>query len=201
MTAFTYDFFISAVEADQAWVEQHLLPMLTAANKHYLTEAEFQPGQPRLLELERAITHSEKTLLILSAAYLQADSNLIIDLFAMHYGLETRTWPVIPLLLAKLELPPRLRFVIPLDFSQATAYPDSYRRLLNSTQLPSLPKPLPVQGLTPVQKLQLERQQRLTHKLARLQNQYDLETREEEKIRLEYLIKDTQASLDALSHS
>lgn len=199
MSTLIYDFFISAVEADQAWVQQHLLPILTAANKRYLTEAEFQPGQPRLLELERAITHSEKTLLILSAAYLQTDSNVIIDLFAMHYGLETRTWPVIPLLLAKLELPPRLRLVIPLDFSQAAAYPDNYRRLLNSTELPSLPQPLPAQGLNPVQKLQLERQQRLTHKLARLQNQYDLETREEEKMRLEYLIKDTQASLDALS--
>lgn len=198
MSALTYDFFISSVEADHAWVQQHLLPILTAAHKRYLSEADFQPGQPRLLELERAITHSEKTLLILSEAYLQADANAIIDLFAMHYGLETATWPVIPLLLTKLELPPRLRFVIPLDFSQVAAYPDNYRRLLQSTELPNLPKPLPQQGLAPLQKLQIERQQRLMDKLTRLQNQYDLETREEEKIRMEYLIKETEASLSKL---
>lgn len=198
MPALNYDFFISAVEADQAWVEQHLLPILEAAQKSYLTEAAFQLGQPRLLEIEHAITHSEKTLLILSETYLQAGANAIIDLFAMHYGLETRTWPVIPVLLAKLELPPRLRFVIPLDFSQAANYPENYRRLLNSTDLPVLATRPPSQALNPVQKLQAERQQRLTDKLARLQKQYDFETREEEKLRLENLMTETETTLSKL---
>ena len=74
---------------------------------------------PRLLEFERAIQQSQRTLLVLSPAYLAEGFGQFTDLLAQSYGLETATWPVIPLILHPVELPPRLAMLIALDATDA----------------------------------------------------------------------------------
>lgn len=203
MTNPSYDFFISCSKSDEAWVENIFLPRLQAAGRQCLTAKEFQLGHAVLAELERGITTSHKVLLILSASYLQENTNAITDLFAMHYGLETGKWPVIPILIEKsLALPPRLRFVIPVDFTEFAEYNEGFKRLLAitpiSTSSPSLPTPTPTP--TPVstsihadsRRLFLERKLRL------LQQQYDVETRVEEQLRLEPIIAEIETRLKTL---
>ena len=105
---YLYDVFISYAEIDGAWVEGYLLDALDGAEINYHSEEAFALGVPRLLEFERAIQESKRTLLVLSPAYLSENLSQFTDLLAQSYGLESATWPVIPLLLEPVELPPRL---------------------------------------------------------------------------------------------
>jgi hypothetical protein len=199
MTNPSYDFFISCSKSDEAWVENIFLPRLQAAGRQCLTAKEFQLGHAILAELERGITTSHKVLLILSVSYLQENTNAITDLFAMHYGLETGKWPVIPILIEKsLALPPRLRFVIPVDFTEFAEYNEGFKRLLAitpiSTSSPSLPTSTPVSTSTYAD----SRRVFLERKLRLLQQQYDAETRVEEQLRLEPIIAEIETRLKTL---
>ena len=69
----TYDLFVSYADADRAWVEGYLLDALDRASVRYHSEDAFALGVPRLLEFERAIKQSQRTLLVLSPAYLIED--------------------------------------------------------------------------------------------------------------------------------
>src|SRR5512147_2064834 len=96
---YIYDLFVSYAEADRAWVEGYLLNALDKAGVRCHSKAAFTLGTPPLLELERAIQHSRRTVLVLSPAYPADSLNQFTDLLAASYGLETATWPVIPLIL------------------------------------------------------------------------------------------------------
>ena len=93
-----YDLFISYAKEDQPWVEGYLLDTLTAAGVRVHTEQAFTLGAPRLVEFERAVKNSARTLLVITPAYLAENFAQFVDLLAQSYGLETATWPVIPFL-------------------------------------------------------------------------------------------------------
>ena len=95
----THDLFISYAEADKAWVNGYLLAALTEAGVQWHSEATFALGVPRLLEFQRAVQQSRRTLLILTPAYLAEGSSHFTDVLAQSYGVETGAWPVIPLIL------------------------------------------------------------------------------------------------------
>ncbi|MBE9472688.1 MAG: toll/interleukin-1 receptor domain-containing protein, partial [Chloroflexi bacterium] len=65
-TEYAHDLFVSYAEADRAWVEGYLLNGLTQAGVRCHSEAAFALGVPRLLEFERAVQESQRTLLVLS---------------------------------------------------------------------------------------------------------------------------------------
>ena len=84
-----YDLFISYAEADRPWVEGYLLDALTEAGTRYTSEAAFALGAPRLTEFERAVQHSQRTLLVVSPAYLAEGFTRFTDVMAQHYGAQT----------------------------------------------------------------------------------------------------------------
>jgi len=137
---YTYDLFISHADADRAWVEGYLLDALTQAGVRCHSEAAFALGVPRLLEFERAVQQSQRTLLVLSPAYLAEGFNQFTDLLAQSYGLETATWPVIPLILHPVKLPPRLAMLTALDATDPALWLAVVERLCAELQRP-LPGP------------------------------------------------------------
>ncbi|HSF29898.1 MAG TPA: TIR domain-containing protein, partial [Candidatus Tectomicrobia bacterium] len=137
-----YDLFISYAEADRPWVEGYLLDALTEAGTRYTSEAAFALGAPRLTEFERAVQHSQRTLLVVSPAYLAEGFTRFTDVMAQHYGAQTNRWPVIPLKLHPVNLPPRLAMLIPLDATDATQWPRIIERLCNELRRP-VPGPAP----------------------------------------------------------
>jgi len=143
---FAHDLFISYADADRAWVEGYLLDALSQAGVRVHSEAAFTLGAPRLLEFERAVQGSRRTLLVLSPAYLADGFSQFTDLLAQSYGLETATWPVIPLILHPVELPPRLAMLTALDATDPDTWPQVLERLLADLQrpLPSPPEKPPV---------------------------------------------------------
>lgn len=124
-----YQLFISYSQADRGWVEGYLLDALQTANVRFHSELNFTLGAPRVTEFERAIKQSERTLLVLSPAYLAESITTFVDLMAQIWGLESGTWPVIPLVLAPVELPPRLAMLVALDATDVESWPDVVARL------------------------------------------------------------------------
>jgi energy-coupling factor transporter ATP-binding protein EcfA2 len=152
-TEYTHDLFVSYANADRAWVEGYLLDGLTQAGVRCHSEAAFALGMPRLLEFERAVKESARSLLVLSPAYLVEGSTQFTDLLAQSYGLETATWPVIPLILQRVELPPRLAMLTALDATDPDAWPQVLERLLSDLQRPvpgpAARPPCPYPGMVP----------------------------------------------------
>lgn len=129
-----YDLFISYSQADRGWVEGYLLDALAAANVRVVSELNFSLGAPRLVEFERALKQSKRTLLVLTPAYVAESALQFVELLVIHFGLESGTWPVIPLVLEEVELPPRLAFLVSLDATQVESWPDVVARLCQAVQ-------------------------------------------------------------------
>ena len=151
--AYPYDLFISYVDADKAWVEGYLVDALTQAGIRCHSEAAFSLGAPRLLEFERAIQQSQRTLLILSPAYLVEGFAQFGDLLAQSYGVETATWPVIPLTLHPAALPPRLAMLQGLDATDPVGWEAVIHRLCTELRRPvpgpASKPPCPYPGMVP----------------------------------------------------
>ncbi len=81
----------------------------------------FALAAPRIVEFERAIKSSKRTLLVLSPAYMAEAALQFVDVTVQHYGLESGIWPVTPLLLRPVEPPLRLAFLVPLDKNEHEA--------------------------------------------------------------------------------
>jgi len=138
-----YDLFVSYAAENRPWVEGYLLNALEAAGVRFHTEEAFTLGAPRLLEFERAVKSSARTLLVLSPAYLAENFGQFVDLLAQSYGLETATWPVIPLLLVPAELPTRLAMLTTLDATDPEEWETAIARLLRTFEQP-LPEAPPI---------------------------------------------------------
>jgi WD40 repeat protein len=136
-----YDLFVSYVEADRAWVDGYLLEALGRAGVRCHREAAFTLGVPRVTEFENAVKNSRRTLLVLSPAYLADDTAGFVDLLAQQFGLETSTWPVIPLVLEPVALPTRLAMLTRLDATDLGTREAAIERLCAVFQRPAPPLP------------------------------------------------------------
>jgi conflict system STAND superfamily ATPase/TIR domain-containing protein len=160
-TSTTHDLFISYAEADRAWVDGFLLDALDQATVDYHTEDAFALGVPRLIEFEHAIAQSKRTLLVLSPAYLADTFGQFVDVLVNSYGMETATWPVIPLILLPVDLPPRLRQLVPLDATNPETRQAALAKLCAQLQRPvpsAGPLPAcPYPGMVPFDEADSER--------------------------------------------
>jgi hypothetical protein len=148
-----YDVFISYAEADCAWVEGYLLETLRQADVQYINESAFGLGVPRLLEFERAIKQSKRTLLVISASYLTDEFNEFITTMGQSYGQDTNTWPVIPLIREVVPLPPRLGMLVGLKATtkeeQDSAIAQLCADLKRPIPSPEKPPDCPYPGMKP----------------------------------------------------
>lgn len=146
-----YDLFISYADADRAWVEGYLLDALQQAGIHCHSAATFHLGAPLLEEFERAVQQSQRVLLVLTPAYLTQNLDRFVSLLAQHYGLESGAWPVIPLLLEEVKLPPRLAVLVPLDARNPDDWETVVARLCQAAKTaspsPAAPPPCPYPGM------------------------------------------------------
>jgi hypothetical protein len=142
MTIPSYDLFISHAEADRAWVEGYLLDALDRAGVRHHRETAFALGVPRIVEFENAVKDSRRILLVLSPAYFSNETAGFVDQLAQSFGLETSTWPVIPLVLEPTSLPTRLSMLTKLEATTPEDREDALKKLCALFQRP-LPAPSP----------------------------------------------------------
>src|SRR5262249_25506583 len=115
--AFAYDVFISYAQDDLDWVRNELLPPLREAGLRVLTERDFGQGDSRLRALEQAVESSQRTMVVLTPAWLESDWNEFESFLVRTQDPAARARRLLPLLLKPCQLPPRLSALIPADFT------------------------------------------------------------------------------------
>ena len=81
---FEHDLFLSYASADHAWVQGYLIPALGVPRERLITHDDFRLGAPRVNEIERAVTTSRYSILILSPAYLADEWSNLSEQLASH---------------------------------------------------------------------------------------------------------------------
>ena len=153
-THFTYDVYISYAEADSAWVRGYLLPALGLPEERTLTPDRFRPGAPLIAEIERGVTTSRYTLLILSPAYLADVWSGLGEGLASHLTIAQQQERLIPLRLQETELPLRISFRVALDCTERANWETEVARLRALLDQPDpalAPIRCPYPGMAPFQ--------------------------------------------------
>lgn len=149
-----YDLFISYAKADREWVEGYLFDALKKTGVNYSSEENFKLGVFIPNEFERLIKESKRTLLIFSSAYLADPKNQFVNSLSEYFGLETATWPIIPLYLeSNLKVPTRLRGRQGLDAATPEQWKKAIKRLCEDLDIgipteAKIPK-CPYPGMSP----------------------------------------------------
>lgn len=136
-TAFDYDVFISYSSQDKAWVRGELLTRLEAAGLQVIIDfRDFRLGAPSINEMERAVTTSRKTLLVLTPAYLASQWAEFENLMLQTLDPANRALRLIPLLKERCDLPARIGFLTYVDFTDSTEHDRAWQRLLGGLGAP-----------------------------------------------------------------
>src|SRR5262245_6971148 len=107
-----YELFVVHADADEAFAQGYLVPALGLASDQLLLSSRLNPGASLVAEIERGITRSRITVVVLTPAYLHDRWAVLGEQLAGHAaGAEAR---LVPLLLSHCDLPLRLDFRVAL---------------------------------------------------------------------------------------
>jgi len=132
-STFSHAVFISYSHHDKDFVQGWLLYQLRASNISFLIDAfDFRPGAAVAAEIERALITCRKILLVLSPDYMKSEWTTFESLLAFSLDPGAQGQRVIPLLLRQCDLPPRLQYLLYLDFRQSDQWIFQLGRLLTA---------------------------------------------------------------------
>jgi len=147
-TDFKYDVFVSYSSANKEWVRKTFVPILEKAGLKVCDYyRDFDVGAPIVMEMERAILESRKTIPILSPAYLKSGWTEFESLMLQTTDAANRNRRFLPVILEKCELPLRISYMNCINFANPDDIDIEWERLsraLEVTLSPSLietPKP------------------------------------------------------------
>jgi TIR domain-containing protein len=127
---FSYDVFISYSTRDRHWVRHWLLPRLESAGfKVCIDSRDFDIGAPSMVNMERAVERSQKTILVLTPNWLESEWTTFEALLASSLDPAGQRQRLIPLLLTKCDLPTRLRLLTYADFTAEADKDAQFERL------------------------------------------------------------------------
>ena len=127
-TDFAYDVFISYSHEDGEWVRNWLLPRLEDAGLQVCIDfRDFGVGVPSLVNMERAVSNSRKTLVVLSKAWVASRWTQFERILTQSIDPLERT---IPLLLEPCEPPPGIAMLTSADFTQLEMHDDQLQRVI-----------------------------------------------------------------------
>ncbi|MCP4593928.1 MAG: toll/interleukin-1 receptor domain-containing protein, partial [bacterium] len=136
-----YDVFISYSHDDQEWVRGELLDKLKAAGlKVCIDFQSFVAGRPIVDEVERAVTSSQRTLLVMTPAYFESGWTEMENIIPQTLTASDRKHRLIPLLLTKCEIPNRLSYLIYVSFVEPDQREAAWRQLLIALGAPPVVK-------------------------------------------------------------
>jgi hypothetical protein len=130
---FAYDVFISYSHKNEAWVHSELLARLTAHGLSVCIDTEcFELGASSVLEMERAVRTSRKTVLVLTPEYVESDWSQFERLMLQTLDPINRQRRLIPLLLAGCNLPISISFLTHVSFTDPNTQASAWNRLLRA---------------------------------------------------------------------
>jgi hypothetical protein len=141
------DAFISYSHEDQKWVRDVLLAQLEKAGLKVLIDyRDFEVGVPVLTNIERAVETSRHTLLVLTPAWLSSKWAEFEGLLVATADPAGRLRRTLPLKLKEVELPPRISYLTPADFTDPSRQAEEMVRLFRALSISEA-----VQQLLPTQ--------------------------------------------------
>lgn len=143
---YRYDVFVSYAEKDAQdvdWVWETLLPRLEAAGLQVaISDDVREPGVARVVNIERGIEQSKRTLIVLSPAYLADTMAQFENVMAQTMSIEASRARMIPVIVRPFDLsllPKRLspNIVTPADLTQTGRRGEQqWERLVRTLQSP-----------------------------------------------------------------
>jgi hypothetical protein len=103
-----YDVFISYSHRDRGWVADQLVPRLREAGLRVSIDDDFRAGSSARENMAAAIRRSQRTLLVITAAWLESPHSAYESQIATMLDPDGRNRRVIPLRLEEVELPREL---------------------------------------------------------------------------------------------
>lgn len=130
---FRYDAFISYSSKDRPWVKTTLLPRLEREGLRVCIDyRDFEIGVPSLVNIENAVEGSRKTLLVITQAWLDSQWTDFESLLVQTDDPAARRRRILPLRLADVALPGRLRILTYLDLSDPNDIDTQLERLVGA---------------------------------------------------------------------
>jgi len=137
---FQYDAFISYSHEDSAWVRDMLLPRLEDEGLRACIDfRDFEPGVASLVNMENAVEHSRKTLIVLTPAWVESEWTAFESLLVQTDDPAGRRARMIPLRLRPCEPPRRIAMLTYVDFTQLSDLEFQLRRLVAAIRSESAP--------------------------------------------------------------
>ncbi|MBV7329319.1 tetratricopeptide repeat protein [Chloroflexi bacterium TSY] len=130
---YTYDVFISYSHTNKEWVEGWFLSHLEATGLRVcINFRDFDIGVPRLVNMERAVEQSRKTLLVLTPHWVESEWTNFEALSIQTkdpIGLRRR---MLPMMLEPCQPPGRVSIFTHADFTQADRQEEQLQRVINA---------------------------------------------------------------------
>ena len=125
----SFDLFLSYAAADRAWVQGYLIPALGVPRERLITHDDFRLGAARVSEIERAVTTSRYSVVILRPAYLADEWSNLSEQLSSHLTTADQAIRLIPLLRSECDLPLRIDFRVRLDCADQADWEHETARL------------------------------------------------------------------------
>jgi len=154
-TKLEYDVFISYSHQNKNWVRGTLLSRLEKAGlKVFIDFRDFKVGAASVKEMERGITKSRKTLIVLTPEYLKSSWTEFEALMAQTLSPANRNLRVVPVLRKKCSLPISIGYMNYVDFANSKNKEFAWKRLIDALvgKSQSVPKILVVDDGPDMQK-------------------------------------------------
>jgi hypothetical protein len=139
---FRYDAYLSYADRDpdSTWVWETLIPRLEREGLRVVVSgASRDPGVPLVVNSERGIRQAKRTLVLLSAAYLEDNMADFENVAAQSVGIEEGTYRLLPVKIGPIdpaELPVRLRMLATIDLADPRRADREFGRLAEALRGP-----------------------------------------------------------------
>lgn len=130
LSPFDHDVFISHGQSETEWVQTTLLPRLASAGLSVITENQFTIGRPVVMEIERAVLTSRKTIVVISTEYITnrwRNFELTLAQTLDPAAIASRTLPIVR---GSCNLPLRLAALVSIDMRDANPSEEKWQRLI-----------------------------------------------------------------------
>jgi hypothetical protein len=129
--AWTWDVFVSYAHQDAGWVRGWLLPELEAKRLRVCADfRDFEAGKPSLVNMERAVAQSRRTLIVLTPEWVNSQWTEFESLLVQTEDPAGRQARMIPLRLKACTPPKRIAMLTYLDMSDAAQQEAQLGRLV-----------------------------------------------------------------------
>jgi len=143
---YLYDVFISYSQPERQWVEEWLVPRLEQAGLRVAVDyLDFTVGMPRIDNIERAVVHSRRTIVVMTPDWLESEWNAFEALLLRTTDPAARQRKLLPVLLIPCEPPDVIAALETVDLTVERHWEKQLGRLTRDI-LDVIPVPPPWKG-------------------------------------------------------